>query len=146
MVAGARNTLQLSLQDARGSRRSAPHGTSRFMFATLALPFTLRGGAIIPNRVALAPLTNQQSHDDGVLSQDERRWLVRRAEGGFGIVETCAAFVSPDGEGFDGQLGISSDAQLPTGRRRGSRCRPALQRLSRARRFKHLVADQGLVV
>jgi hypothetical protein len=111
------------------------------MFATLAFTLHFAKRRHNPQSRRTRSAHNQQSYDDGVLSHDERRWLVRRAEGGFGIVETCAAFASPDGKGFDGQLGISSDAQLPTSRRRGSWCRPALQRLSRARRFKHLVAD-----
>lgn len=79
----------------------------------LASPITFRCGATARNRVALAPLTNQQSHDDGTLSDDERRWLERRAEGGFGVVATCASHVSADGKGFDGQLGVWNDEQLP---------------------------------
>lgn len=76
-------------------------------------PLTFRGGAVAKNRVALAPLTNEQSHDDGTLSDDERLWLVRRAAGGFGVVTTCASHVSPDGRGFAGQLGVWGDHQLP---------------------------------
>ncbi|MFY0539228.1 hypothetical protein [Nannocystis pusilla] len=77
------------------------------------LSIRLRNGLVARNRVWLAPLTNQQSHDDGVLSTAEQRWLERRAEGGFGVVETCAAHVSQDGQGFDGQLGVWGDHQLP---------------------------------
>ena len=76
-------------------------------------PVTFRCGATARNAVALASLTNQQSHADGTLAEDERRWLVRRAEGGFGLVETCAAHVSREGQAFDGQLGTWSDAHLP---------------------------------
>lgn len=65
------------------------------------------------NRIALAPMTNQQSHPDGTLSDDEYHWLVRRAEGGFGIVITCAAHVSLDGQGWPGELGIYDDAMVP---------------------------------
>lgn len=79
----------------------------------LLSPVRFRCGAVARNRVCLAPLTNLQSEDDGALSDDERRWLERRAEGGFGLVETCAAHVSADGKGFDGQLGIWSDHHLP---------------------------------
>jgi 2,4-dienoyl-CoA reductase-like NADH-dependent reductase (Old Yellow Enzyme family) len=61
---------------------------------------------------ALAPLTNTQSHPDGTLSDDELRWLVRRA-GHFDFIETCATFVSAEGHAWRGQLGISSDAHLP---------------------------------
>jgi 2,4-dienoyl-CoA reductase-like NADH-dependent reductase (Old Yellow Enzyme family) len=65
------------------------------------------------NRFVLAPLTNQQSHPDGTLSEDEFHWLTLRAEGGFGLVNTCAAHVQREGQGFPGQLGIFSDDHLP---------------------------------
>ena len=81
--------------------------------AKLTDPITLPCGLVSKNRVALAALTNQQSEDDGGLSRDEEAWLLRRAEGGFGIVTTCASHVSASGKGFDGQLGIFSDRQLP---------------------------------
>ncbi len=61
------------------------------------------------NRFMLAPLTNLQSHDDGRLSEEERRWLEMRAEGGFAITASCAAYVNPRGRGFAGQLGISGE-------------------------------------
>ena len=73
----------------------------------------LAHGPAWANRLALAPLTNQQSHADGTLSDDERRWLVARAEGGFGLVMTCATYVDRAGQAWPGQLGISDDAQLP---------------------------------
>lgn len=66
-------------------------------------------GAIMKNRFMLAPLTNQQSHDDGQLSQDELKWLTMRAVGGFGLVMTCASHVQEVGKGFPGQLGIFND-------------------------------------
>lgn len=65
------------------------------------------------NRLALAPLTNTQSHPDGSLSEDETRWLEARGEGGFGLVMTAAAYVAPAGQAWAGQLGIASDAHLP---------------------------------
>ena len=40
------------------------------------------------------------------------RWLVKRAEGGFGLTMTCAATVQKEGVGFRGQLGVYSDAHL----------------------------------
>jgi len=76
----------------------------------LLRPLTLRSGITLKNRLALAALTNGQSADDGSLGDDERRWLVRRARGGFGMVATCAASVMPSGKGFDGQLGLHLDA------------------------------------
>ncbi len=64
------------------------------------------------NRTMLAPLTNLQSNSDGTLSDDEFVWLKRRA-GGFGIVSTCASFVSEQGHAWDGQLGIAHDKHIP---------------------------------
>jgi len=66
-------------------------------------------GPAMKNRFMLAPLTNCQSHPDGRLSDDEFRWLVMRAAGGFGLTMTCAAHVQAAGQGFPGQLGVFSD-------------------------------------
>ena len=40
----------------------------------------------VRNRTVLAAMTNKQSHEDGTLSDEEIAWLLRRSEGGFGIV------------------------------------------------------------
>ena len=66
----------------------------------------------IENRIALAPLTNLHSHEDGTLSDDEYVWLVSRAKGGFGMIITCAAHVSLDGQGWKGELGIYDNKLL----------------------------------
>ncbi|WP_207778371.1 NADH:flavin oxidoreductase [Balneicella halophila] len=63
----------------------------------------------MPNRFMLAPLTNRQSLENGQATDTEIKWLTMRAEGGFGIVMTCAAHVQKAGKGFPGQLGIFSD-------------------------------------
>jgi len=65
----------------------------------------------------LAPMTNQQSHPDGTLSDDEFHWLTLRAQGGFGLVMTCASHVQKIGQGFPGQLGIFSDIHIAGHRR-----------------------------
>lgn len=83
------------------------------MTATLQTPLALARGPAWAHRLALAPLTNFQSHDDGTLGDDELHWLRLRAEGGFSLTMTCAAYVSDAGKGFPGQLGISSDRHLP---------------------------------
>jgi 2,4-dienoyl-CoA reductase-like NADH-dependent reductase (Old Yellow Enzyme family) len=74
---------------------------------------SLRSGASLKNRFVLAALTNTQSHADGVLSDEEYRWLTMRAEGGFGLTMTCAASVQAEGVGFVGQLGFHEDKHLP---------------------------------
>jgi len=79
----------------------------------LFAPFTFRNGVAARNRVALAPMTNLQSHKDGSLSDDELRWLVARADGGFGVIATCAAHIALDGQGWPGELGIYDDKLLP---------------------------------
>lgn len=74
---------------------------------------TFANGVRARNSVWLAPLTNLQSEPDGTLSDNEHRWLVRRARGGFGVVTTCATFVAQDGKAWPGELGIDRDEGLP---------------------------------
>ncbi len=79
----------------------------------LTTPVRLRCGLALRDRIAMAPLTNTQSHPDGTLADDELEWLTRRARDGFGWISTCAAFVSEEGHAWKGQLGIASDDHLP---------------------------------
>jgi 2,4-dienoyl-CoA reductase-like NADH-dependent reductase (Old Yellow Enzyme family) len=80
---------------------------------SLTDPLSLRSGATLKNRFVLSPLTNLQSAPDGVLSDDEFRWLTMRATGGFALTMTCAASVQESGVGFPGQLGFHEDKHLP---------------------------------
>jgi 2,4-dienoyl-CoA reductase-like NADH-dependent reductase (Old Yellow Enzyme family) len=75
-------------------------------------PLSFKSGATMKNRFMLAPMTNQQSHEDGRLSDDEYHWLIMRAKGGFGLTMTCASHVQAIGKGFSGQLGCFSDDHL----------------------------------
>jgi 2,4-dienoyl-CoA reductase-like NADH-dependent reductase (Old Yellow Enzyme family) len=70
-------------------------------------------GKLAPNRIALAPMTNSQSNADGSLSDNEYNWLIKRAEGGFGMIITCASHVALDGQGWEGEMGIYDDKLLP---------------------------------
>ena len=56
--------------------------------------FKFRSGKEMKNIFMLAPLTNMQSNNDGTLGEDEYRWLTKRAEGGFGLTMTCAAYAN----------------------------------------------------
>jgi 2,4-dienoyl-CoA reductase-like NADH-dependent reductase (Old Yellow Enzyme family) len=76
-------------------------------------PLSFARGPALKNRFMLAPLTNLQSGADGVMSEDEFRWLTKRATGGFGLTMTCAAHVQAAGQGFPGQLGVWDDKHLP---------------------------------
>ena len=75
-------------------------------------PMSFPRGVTMKNRFMLAPLTNSQSHDDGVLSDEEYDWLTMRAKGGFGLTMTCAAHVQAIGQGFPGQLGVFGDEHI----------------------------------
>jgi 2,4-dienoyl-CoA reductase-like NADH-dependent reductase (Old Yellow Enzyme family) len=76
-------------------------------------PLVFPGGIQAKNRLLLAAMTNQQSHQDGSLSDDELSWLERRARGGFGSIATCASHVALDGQGWAGELGIFDDRLIP---------------------------------
>lgn len=82
------------------------------MSAILFDPLVLKRGPAMKNRFMLAPLTNQQSHADGRLSDSEFRWLTMRATGGFGMTMTAAAHVQAVGQGFAGQLGAFGDEHI----------------------------------
>ena len=73
---------------------------------------SLMHGDAMPNRFMLSPLTNQQSHVDGTLSEEEFTWLTMRAQGGFGLTMTCASHVQRLGQGFPGQLGCFGDEHV----------------------------------
>ncbi len=76
-------------------------------------PLNFPCGATAPNRIWLAALTNGQSDDDGTLGDDELRWLTRRADGGYGVITTCAAYVARDGKAWPGELGVDDDRGVP---------------------------------
>ena len=57
-------------------------------------------------------MTNKQSHENGIISDAEINWLVRRAKEGFGIITTAAANVSKDGQGWEGEIGVYSDIHI----------------------------------
>ena len=72
-----------------------------------------RTGKKLRNRAVVAAMTNKQSNEDGSLSEEEINWLIRRAEGDFGIVTTAATHVVSEGQGWDGEMGVWGDHQLP---------------------------------
>jgi|TARA_B110000881_G_C18594259_1_gene530154 2,4-dienoyl-CoA reductase-like NADH-dependent reductase (Old Yellow Enzyme family) len=85
---------------------------SDFMFSIDDKIIFERTGHVVSNRTVLAAMTNKQSHEDGTLSDNEIKWLTRRAKGGFGIVTTAATHVSKDGQGWDGEFGVFDDIHL----------------------------------
>lgn len=87
--------------------------TENNVTAELSAPLSLNRGPDWKNRIALAPLTNWQSNDDGTLGNDELAFLSRRADGGFGMVMTCGASPMKNGVAFPGQLATYSDDHIP---------------------------------
>lgn len=80
---------------------------------SLHTPLRFNNGITAHNRLWLAPLTNQQSHPDGSLSDDELNFLQARARGGFSVIESCATHIALDGQTWPGELGIFDDRLIP---------------------------------
>jgi len=76
-------------------------------------PLTLLHGPAMRNRFMLAPLTNQQSEYDGTASEYDHLWIEQLAQGGYGLIQTCATTVEAEGIAFARQLGIHKDEHLP---------------------------------
>ena len=66
----------------------------------------------IANRTVLAAMTNKQSYDNGIISEEEIIWLAERAKGGFGIITTAATNVSAEGQGWEGEFGVYDDIHI----------------------------------
>lgn len=75
-------------------------------------PLELLHGPAMRNRFMLAPLTNQQSEHDGRASEFDQHWIEQLAQGGYGLIQTCATHVEASGIGFERQLGIFCDEHL----------------------------------
>ena len=67
-------------------------------------PISFLRGPQMKNRFMLAPLTNCQSNDDGILSEEEYRWLTMRAQAGFGLVMTRATHLQAVAQGLTSQM------------------------------------------
>jgi 2,4-dienoyl-CoA reductase-like NADH-dependent reductase (Old Yellow Enzyme family) len=67
----------------------------------------------LKNRMAVAPMTTQQSNHDGTISKSEADWLVRLSEDGYGMVISCAASISATATAFYNQLSIAEDMFVP---------------------------------
>lgn len=74
--------------------------------------FRFANGIKSRNGFVLAPLTNCQSNPDGTLNENEIKWLVRRARGGFGVITTACAHVTENGQGWVNELGNHSNNTL----------------------------------
>lgn len=85
------------------------------MYDELFEPWTLPvSGVVLPNRLALAPMTTYSSTEDGTITDGEVDYLRRRAAGGLGTIITAACYVERVGQGFVGQWGCDDDRHGPS--------------------------------
>ncbi|EHO48013.1 NADH-dependent flavin oxidoreductase [Lentilactobacillus kisonensis] len=75
-------------------------------------PYTLRNGITIKNRIAMSPMTEQSSFEDGSITTDEINYY-RLRTGGVGMMITGCANVNELGKGFEGELSVASRKMLP---------------------------------
>lgn len=67
---------------------------------------------VIKNRLAVAPMTTQQSNANGTISNKEVDWLERLAEDGYGLIISCASSISNTSTAFHNQLSVASDNMI----------------------------------
>jgi len=76
-------------------------------------PLTLLHGPEMRNRFMMAPLTSQQSNDDGTASEFDQLWIEQLAGSGYALIQAGASTVEAGGIAFERQMGIHSDDHLP---------------------------------
>ena len=70
--------------------------------------FTFNNGAIIKNRIVLAPMTTYSSNNDLTLSKEEEKYYNSRAKN-MGMVITAATAVSKNAQAFENQISIRDE-------------------------------------
>jgi 2,4-dienoyl-CoA reductase-like NADH-dependent reductase (Old Yellow Enzyme family) len=74
-------------------------------------PFDFPCGVQLKNRVLMAPMTTWSGNDDGTVSDAEIAYYRARSQG-VGAVITAAAYVLPEGKGFQGQIGAHTNSMI----------------------------------
>ncbi|ANZ60759.1 NADH-dependent flavin oxidoreductase [Secundilactobacillus paracollinoides] len=75
-------------------------------------PYRFRNGAVVKNRIVMAPMTEMSAHENGAITKDQIDYYGMRS-GGVGMELTACAYVTPAGKGFEGNLGVDSDRMIP---------------------------------
>ncbi len=75
-------------------------------------PLTLPGGAVLKNRLLMAPMTTCTGYYDGTVTRDLVEYYRSRA-GSIGTVIVECCFIDPKGPAFPGAIGIDSDNKIP---------------------------------
>ncbi|MDT6979400.1 NADH-dependent flavin oxidoreductase [Levilactobacillus zymae] len=75
-------------------------------------PYTFKNGLTLKNRLAMSPTTTMSSFYDGHVTNDEIDFYGARA-GGLGLIIGEVANVIASGKGFEGELSIANDSDIP---------------------------------
>ena len=73
--------------------------------------YTFKSGVHVKNRLMMAPMTTFSADENDYVSQEELNYYKERANG-VGTIITACAYVSKNGKGFDGQMGIDHDGTI----------------------------------
>lgn len=80
-------------------------------YQNLFQDFTFKSGVQVKNRLMMAPMTTFSADENDYVSQEELEYYKERANG-VGTIITACAYVSKNGKGFDGQMGINHDGTI----------------------------------
>lgn len=80
-------------------------------YRNLFQDFTFKSGVHVRNRLMMAPMTTFSADENDYVSQEELAYYKERSNG-VGTIVTACAYVSKNGKGFDGQMGIDHDGTL----------------------------------
>lgn len=73
--------------------------------------FTFKSGVHVRNRLMMAPMTTFSADENDYVSQEELDYYKERSKG-VGTIITACAYVTKNGKGFDGQIGIDHDGTI----------------------------------
>ncbi|MCG2624442.1 FAD-dependent oxidoreductase [Arthrobacter sp. I2-34] len=93
---------------------STPAGGSAHARRPLELGRNGRTPVVLRNRLASSPMERNYGTTDGRMTEQYLDYLVTRARAGLGLVTTEATYVRADGKGRTHQLGLHTDATVPS--------------------------------
>ena len=82
------------------------------MTYTFEQPYTFANGLTLKNRVVMSPTTTMSSFYDGHVTNDEIAFY-RERSAGLGMIVGEVANVIASGKGFEGELSIANDSDIP---------------------------------
>ena len=80
-------------------------------FQPIFKDFTFKSGVHVRNRLMMAPMTTFSADENDYVSQEELAYYSERSNG-VGTIITACAYVTKNGKGFDGQMGIDHDGTI----------------------------------